>query len=249
MSVPEEWKAVIAEGESIRLVEEGIYSALPDKAQAHLYDRRASVYDLVVGTSFYNRVMWGALLPDYLKFARQAVAAHPTGILLDAGCGSLLFSAAAHLDCQRPILACDQSLNMLRRARSRLRKLAGSVPERIFLLQADLSNLLFRPASFHTVLCMNVLHHLGDANALISGLKKLLVDGGHLYLTSLVKGHRFIGDHYLDALYRRGDFVQPRTGAELGVLLTRSFGESANYSVQGNMAYATAVSSRQARAA
>lgn len=231
---------MIAEGHAIRSVEDGIYSALPDGPQTHLYDRRAAAYDLVVGTRLYNRVMWGASLPDYFKFARQATASHPDGMLLDVGCGSLLFTAPAHLDCERPILAFDQSLHMLRRARSRLIKLAGSVPERIFLLQADLSALPFKAGSFHTALCMNVLHHLADAGGLITGLTKLLVDGGHLYLTSLVKGNRLIGDHYLEALYRRGDFVHPRTGAELGGLLTGSFGEGANYWVQGNMAFARA---------
>jgi SAM-dependent methyltransferase len=107
------------------------------------------------------------------------------------------------------------------------------------LLQADLSALPFQPASFQTALCMNVLHHYEDAESLIKSLKRLLVDAGHLYLTSLVKGNRLIGDHYLDTLYRRGDFVRPRTSVEVGDLLARSFGESASYCVQGNMAYAT----------
>jgi len=245
MNIQDKWRAVIAEGHIIRSVEEGIYSALRDGPHDHLYDRRAVAYDLVVGTRLYNRVMWGAYRPDYVKFARQSVASHPGGMLLDAGCGSLLFTAAAHLGCERPILAFDQSLHMLRRARSRLMKLSGSVPERIFLLQADLSALPFRPASFHTVLCMNVLHHLADAGNVITGLKKLLVDGGHLYLTSLVKGNRLIGDHYLDTLFKRGDFVQPRTGAELERLLATSFGQRASYRVQGNMAFATAASSLQ----
>ena len=89
---------------------------------------------------------------------------------------------------------------------------------------------------------MNVLHHLPDAGCLVEGLKKLLAGGGHLYLTSLVKGNRLIGDRYLAALHRRGDFVQPRTGAELEETLADSFGPDASVRLQGNMAYATAVS-------
>lgn len=233
---------MIDEGHAIRLVDEGIYSVLPEGPHDHLYDRRAIAYDLVVGTRLYNRVMWGAFRADYDQFARRATAAHSDGMLLDAACGSLLFTASAYLDCERPILAFDQSLHMLRRARSRLRKLVGSVPERIFLLQADLCALPFRPASFQTALCMNALHHLADAGSVVTGLKKLLVDGGQLYLTSLVKSNRLIGDHYLNALHRRGDFVQPRTGAELEGLLARSFPQGASYRVHGNMAYATAAS-------
>jgi SAM-dependent methyltransferase len=249
MNVPDNCREVIAEGHAIRSVEEGIYSVLPDHRHTHLYDGRAALYDLVVGTRAYNRVMWGASLPDYVAFARRAVASDPTGMLLDAGCGSLLFTAQAYLDCQRPILACDQSLNMLRRARSRLVKLAGYVPERIFLLQTDLSPLPFRPGSFRAVLCMNVLHHVADGEGLITGLKELLAGGGHLYLTSLVKGNRLIGDRYLDALYNRGDFVHPRTSLELENLLGSSFGQIVNYWTQGNMAYMTAVSTIERSAA
>jgi SAM-dependent methyltransferase len=242
MNVPDNCIAVIAEGLAVRPVEEGIYSVLPERPHTHLYDGRAAIYDWVVGTRLSNRVVWGTSMPDYMAFARQAVASDPAGMLLDAGCGSLLFAARAYLDCRRSILACDQSLEMLRRARSRLMKFAGAVPDRILLLQADLASLPFRPGSFSTAICMNVLHHLADAGCLVEGLKELLASGGHLYLTSLVKGNRLIGDRYLAALHRRGDFVQPRTGAELEKTLADSFGPDAHVRMHGNMAYATAVS-------
>lgn len=249
MNVASQCREAIAAGHIIRPVEEGIYSVLPDGARAHLYDGRAALYDLIVGRRLYNRVMWGASLPDYVAFAEQALTSDSGGMMLDAGCGSLLFTARAYLDCPRPILACDQSLSMLRRARSRLVKLAGYLPERILLLQADLGALPFRPESFRTVLCMNVLHHVADAEGLIKGLKELLECGGRLYLTSLVKGNRLIGDRYLDALYRRGDFVRPRTGVELESLLAGSFEQVVNYRTHGNMAYATAVSTTERSAA
>lgn len=245
MSVPDNFRSVIAEGHTIRAVEEDIYSVLSDDSSIHLYDGRAGIYDKVVGTRVYNVVMWGASLPDYLAFAQQAVASHPTGMLLDAGCGSLLFSARAYLDSERPILACDQSLKMLRRARVRLAKMAGHVPSNIVLLQADLRAVPFRPASFHTTLCMNVLHHIEDAESLITGLKRLLVVGGGLYLTSLVKGNHLIGDRYLELLYKRGDFVRPRSYAEVTTLLADSFDESVRCWAHGNMMYATIVSSIQ----
>ena len=241
MSIPDTCRAVIAESYPIRSVEEGIYTVLADRPHAHLYDGRAAVYDLVVGTRIYNRVLWGASRAHYFAFARQAMASDSAGTLLDAGCGSLLFTAQTYLDCQRPILACDQSLDMLRRAKSRLRKLAGYLPDNIFLLQADLNALPFRPASFRTTLCMNVLHHFADADGLLRGLKTLLSAGGQLYLTSLVKSNRLIGDHYLNALHRRGDLVRPRTAVELETLLANAFGRTVSCRTEGNMAYATAV--------
>jgi SAM-dependent methyltransferase len=238
MSSPDQLKEVIAEGRTIRLAEEGIYSVLPEAAHEHLYDRRAAVYDFVVGTRLYNRVMWGTSPLDYTAFARRAVTSQPSGRFLDAGCGSMLFTARAHLEGGRQIVAFDQSLRMLRRARARLIELGGSVPARVLLLQADLSDLPFRPGTFQTVLCMNVLHQFADAATLIPQLKTLLDDKGQLYLTSLVSNRRFVGDRYLDILYQAGEFVRPRSSAEFKKLLDESLGRELTYRTEGNMAYA-----------
>ena len=232
-------KELLAENRPVRRVEESIYSVLPDASRKHHYDRRAALYDLVVSTRLYNSVMWGSSPLDYRAFARHAVTSCTDGRLLDAGCGSLLFTAPIYLECNRQIIAFDQSLAMLRRAGKRLIKLSGSVPEHILLLQADLNELPFRPASLRTVLCMNVLHQFEDAVALIPNLKRLLTDDGHLYLTSLVSNDRFVGDHYLNALYVAGEFVRPRSNLELRGMLGRSLGQKVSYRTTGNMAYVT----------
>ena len=239
MDVLNELKEVLLEDRAIRLVEDGIYSVLPDTASKHHYDRRATVYDLVVSTRLYNRIMWGSSPFDYLAFASQAVTSCLSGRFLDAACGSLLFTAPIYLECKRQIIAFDQSLAMLRRARKRLSRLSGSVPEHILLLQADLSDLPFRPSSFCTVLCMNVLHHFDDAKALILNLKRLLEDRGHLYLTSLVLNNRFVGDRYLNTLYATGEFVRPRSNLELKEILSKSLEQEVSYRVKGNMAFAS----------
>jgi ubiquinone/menaquinone biosynthesis C-methylase UbiE len=243
MDALDELKEVLADDRSVRLIEDGVYSVLSDSSREHHYDRRATVYDLVVSTRLYNSVMWGSSPLDYVAFARQAVASRTDGTLLDAACGSMLFTASVYLECQRTIIAFDQSLAMLRRARKRLLDLSGSVPEHIVLLQADLSDLPFRSNSFYTVLCMNVLHHFEDAADLLLNLKKLLTDVGDLYLTSLVSNNRFIGDRYLDSLYRTGEFVRPRSNLELREMLGRSLNQDVSYRVKGNMAFAsTAIS-------
>lgn len=131
---------------------------------------------------------------------------------------------------------------MLRRARKRLITLSGRVPEHIVLLQADLSDLPFRPGSFRTLLCMNVLHQFADAAPLIRRLKSLLSDGGHLYLMSLVANDRFVGDRYLNALYATGEFVRPRTKLELKEMLYSSLNQRVCYRVKGNMAFASTAS-------
>jgi ubiquinone/menaquinone biosynthesis C-methylase UbiE len=241
MNHSDELKEVLSEGCIIRLVEDDIYSALPDARHTHLYDRRAAAYDSVVSTWLYNRVMWGTSPLDYVEFARAAVVSHPAGRMLDAACGSMLFTAQVYLASNRQVIAFDQSLRMLRRARARLIELAGSVPERILLLQADLSNLVFRPETFHTILCMNVLHQFAGAGEMIPKLRVLLANGGQLYLTSLVSNGRYIGDRWLGTLYKTGEFVRPRSGVELNKLLDESLGQEVSYRMKGNMAFATAV--------
>ena len=240
MYAPDKLKEVLAEGRTVRLVEDNIYSALADDASAYAsrYDKRAAVYDLIVGTRLYNRLMWGASLLDYRAFARAALRSG-TGRFLDAACGSFLFTARAYLATERPIIAFDQSLEMLRRARCRINQLAGSVPAHIVLLQADLADLVFRPACFETVLCMNVLHHLADASSTVARLKQLAAPGGQLYFTSLVASSRFVGDRGLDLMYRTGEFVRPRTSAELRSLLDAALGPGISYRTSGNMSYAS----------
>src|SRR6185503_9826554 len=215
MDVSDELNEVVAEGRSVRLIEEDIYSVLPNVSVQHLYDKRASLYDFFVSTRLYNFVMWGASPAHYSQFAREALNASADGIFLDAGCGSLLFTASDYAVSKRRIVAFDQSLAMLRRARRRLRGVSGRVPAHIRLLQADLRDLPFRRQSFRTVLCLNVLHQIGDAAALVAGLKELLSQDGSLHLTSLISNNRAIGDWYLQALYRTGEFVRPRNEREL----------------------------------
>jgi ubiquinone/menaquinone biosynthesis C-methylase UbiE len=238
MDASDELKEVMADGRSVRLIEEDIYSVLPDVSVQHLYDRRASLYDFFVSTRLYNFVMWGASPRDYVQFARKALNSSPDGVFLDAGCGSLLFTASDYAASKRRIVAFDQSLAMLRGARQRLRKLAGRVPEHIRLLQADLSDLPFRRKCFRTVLCLNVLHQFADAPELLSNFNKLLSDEGNLYLTSLISNNRLIGDWYLYALYCTGEFVRPRNERELRGLLDKALNQKMRYGAKGNMAFA-----------
>jgi SAM-dependent methyltransferase len=238
VSILKELEEVLAPGRNVRLVEDSIYSVFDDASRSHHYDRRATAYDWVVGTRAYNAVMWGASPADYIDFARQAVTSAAEGRFLDAGCGSMLFTASAFLDSDRPIIAFDQSLAMLRRARQRLIRLSGSAPDRILLMQADLSDLPFRPGSFRTVLCLNVLHQFDNARVLISGLSRLKNADGRLYLTSLVLNDRFIGDRYLRALYAAGEFVRPRSATELKDMFEED--QNISYSSKGSMAFISA---------
>jgi hypothetical protein len=52
MDALNELKEVLAENRNVILVGEGIYSVLPDVSPEYHYDRRATVYDLVISTRF-----------------------------------------------------------------------------------------------------------------------------------------------------------------------------------------------------
>lgn len=229
--------SLITEERSVELIEEGIYSVLKDAPRAHQYDRKAALYDFLAGNRVYNRLLWGSSPEQYATFARGADNSQPRGLVLDAGCGSLLFAAEAHLGCGRTVVACDQSLDMLRRARRRLLKLRHLGHGNVFLLQADVSDLPFRQGIFQTVLCMNVLHHYADAAALIRNLNQLLAATGQLYLTSLVLRERLIGDAYLRLLHQQGWIVRPRSVTELNGLIESARRQSSNVTTTGNMAY------------
>lgn len=238
MNALNELSGVLADGRTLRLVEDDIYSVLPDHSRAHHYDKRAAPYDLVVSARVYNLVMWGTSPSDYIDFARQALTSSSAGIFLDAGCGSMLFTATEYVKSKRQIIAVDESLAMLRRARQRLIKLCGHVPEHVGLVQTDLNDLPFHPNSFTSVLCLNVLHQISDAAALISSLNLLLTSDGDLYLTSLVLNKCFVGDRYLNALHAAGEFVRPRSKDDLKQILDATLSREVNYRVKGNMAFA-----------
>lgn len=238
MAPRNELKDALEQDRAVRVVEDDIYSVLADSAVEHHYDRRATIYDLLLRTRLYNAVMWGCSPLDYISFARESITSGSDGRFLDAGCGSLIFAAASYLESNRPIVAFDESLAMLRRARKRLIKLAGAIPDRIMLLQGDLTDLPFRADSFQSVLCLNVFHHIEDVAALITSLRSVLISGGHLHLTSLVY-NRFIGDCYLNALHASGEFVRPRGNLELRRILNQVLGDNIAYRVNGNMAFAS----------
>ena len=95
-------------------------SARAKMSRAH-YDSIGGAYDIVAGLDIYHRVFWGVSTCEYRAFADAARAACGEGVLLDAGCGSMLFSAGAHRANEHgAVIGIDASLRMLRRARARL---------------------------------------------------------------------------------------------------------------------------------
>ena len=164
------------------------------------YDSIGGAYDLVAGLDVYHRVCWGVSTATYRDFAFKARQASETGRLLDAGCGSMLFTT--HLN---QSVGADASREMLMRARRRV-----LVP----LVQADLRHTPFDDGLFDSVLCLHVAHVMNDLVGLLRELRRILRRGGQLFLTSVVLVDHW-RDRYLWMLSRRGIMASPRTANDV----------------------------------
>lgn len=203
-------------GVALYSVEPHLYSVYQDSEPTHDYDQAVNFYDRVIGNSIYNRIFWGYSTSEFTDFIRAAVGSAASGRVLDAGCGSLVFTAepySAYRD--RPVVMLDQSIEMLRAAKSRLAKLCTGIPPNIVFLQGDILDLPFQPQSFSTVVSMSVLHVLDDGRTMLGELKRVWdEEGGNLAVTSLVLG-RAIGDRYLRFLRTKEGVADPRTAGEV----------------------------------
>ena len=111
-------------------------------------------------------------------FSRRKFDLRGMRSILDVGSGA--GQIAKHLleysDPQARITCVDLSLDMLRRARARLRS------DRPLHIAADLSALPFADASFDGVTCGYVLEHLPDPSIGLSELARVMRPGGRMLL-------------------------------------------------------------------
>ncbi len=225
-------------GRILRPAGDQILSAIPAGGHGQRYDRRAAAYDRVVGSRLYNRLLWGSSPEAYASFAARAVQSG-RGPMLDAGCGSLVFTAGIYAAADRPLVLLDQSLGMLEAARDRLTIVRGALPDDIILLQADLWDMPFKPACFRTVISMGMLHLFENVEGVASTLTRAVAPGGALFLSSLVAA-TWVGSRYLSALHRAGEVAAPRTEQQLVAALQRSAPDQQGRiesRVEGSMAF------------
>jgi SAM-dependent methyltransferase len=164
VSAEPEIESLLAAERTLRPARPPVVSALPAGDEGARYDRRAATYDRLIASRLYNRLAWGTRPSQYESFAAEAIAAG-SGRLLDAGCGTATFTAAAYREAHRPLVLVDRSLDMLERAAQRL---AGA---QAAFVQADVMDLPFSPGQFDTVACFGVLHaaHLTDGAQAVFG--------------------------------------------------------------------------------
>jgi SAM-dependent methyltransferase len=204
--------SIISDDVSLRLVEPNIYSVYPAGDTPGLYDTfgASTIYDLVACNRFYNRLMWGYSVSDYITLCESVLASSSDGWVLDIACGSLAFTAKLYAkDLQRPVVLLDQSLKLLRKGKSRMLKRSGKIPANMFFVQGDALLLPFKADVFDAIISLNLLHCLDNMKAVLKELKRVLRANGAAALTTLVKSGRW-SDGYLHALARCGAVV-PRS--------------------------------------
>jgi ubiquinone/menaquinone biosynthesis C-methylase UbiE len=219
---------------SLRGVEPHIYSVLPDNESGNEYDSQFGfIYDFVACSPTYNRLIWGYSVKIFSKIADEALSSTSAGNVLDLGCGSLAFTAKVYSQyTERPVVLVDQSLKMLRMAKSRIMKLRSKVPDNLVFLHADAFQLPFHENTFTTILSENLLHCLRDTGILLKQLKTIISKNGNMYFTTLVKASRF-ADKYLEALAGNGKLVSRAVVDHKEVF--EQVGLSAEYETTGNI--------------
>lgn len=218
----------------LRSIEPSIYSVLSDNESGNEYDTQFGfIYDLVACNPIYNRLIWGYSVKMFPKIAADALQSTTDGNVLDLGCGSLAFTAKAYSQyTERPVVLTDQSLKMLRMAKSRLIKQNGKVPGNIVFLHSDALNLPFQENAFATIISENLLHCLDDTSILLRQLRNIISENGKIYFTTLVKNNR-LADKYLQILADNGKLISRNVADHKETF--KQFGLAATYETNGNL--------------
>lgn len=228
--------ALLSKNIDLRLIEPHIFSVFSDIEGSNPYDSPfGNIYDWVACSPIYNRLIWGYSIAIFASIAHDALTSSKTGNVLDLGCGSLAFTAKTYIQySNRPVVLMDQSLKMLRIAKSRLIKLNGKVPDNMVFLHADAFQLPFQQKSFNTIISQNLLHCIDDTKKILTELKNILSEDGRMYFTTLVKGNR-LADRYLKALAGGGKLVSRDIEQHRDVF--EELGMSIECDIEGNMAF------------
>ncbi|NOX34238.1 MAG: class I SAM-dependent methyltransferase [Deltaproteobacteria bacterium] len=228
--------SLLAEGIQLRLVEPSIFSVFPDNKARNSYDNKfGTFYDLVACNPIYNRLIWGYSTAKFSWLTELALNSSDNGNILDVGCGSLAFTAKTYVNYdKRPVVLLDQSLKLLKMAKSRMTKVHDTIPENIIFLHADAQQLPFRAESFTTVISLNLLHVLDDISKILTGIKTIKSKNAKYYFTSFIIGNR-LADKYMKVWEDKGELIG-RKIEEIQSIFNK-FGMPVSTEINGNMAF------------
>jgi ubiquinone/menaquinone biosynthesis C-methylase UbiE len=227
--------SLIQKDVKLRLIEPHVYSVCGDSDSKSSYDRRfGTLYDRVACNPLYNRLMWGYSTATYALLTSNVLVSSKEGWVLDAACGSLAFTAETYVEYQeRPIVLLDQSIKLIRIAKSRLIKLNGEVPKNMVFVQGDALDLPFNPDTFDTVISLNLIHVVDNLKGLLSGIRNVLAEMGRISFTTLVKSNN-IRDKYLKFWEEKGELISRDIGDICEIF--DELGMPVKYDITGSLA-------------
>ncbi len=209
MSEPRILSEIISEDVRLNIVAEDIYSVYATGESPGSFDSfgASAIYDMVACNRFYNWLMWGYSIKDYATLCEDVLNSSSEDWALDLACGSLAFTAEVYANCSnRPVVFLDQSLKLLRKGKSRLERLKGSISKNMFFLHADALQLPFKDNIFNAVISLNLLHCIDDVKTALKEIKRVLTHGGNSAITTLVQSSRW-SNRYLNMLAGSGALI------------------------------------------
>jgi len=220
----------------IELLDNGIYTVIKETQRKSDYDDKVKGYDTLIGNNLYNKIIWGNSVKDYQTFCKETLEHFPNGMVLDAGCGSLVFTADVYAEAtHKYIVLLDRSMGMLERAKERLIERFDEVPKHIVLLQGDIFNLPFKEDTFDVVMSQGLLHMFDDKTSFLNELERVKKEEGIVSFTSLV-ANNLLGRVYLKLLKKAGEVATAYSSKELEDILL-PMPQSYSIKTKGNMAY------------
>lgn len=225
-------------GRSLATIENDITELTP-VPEAH-YDRIGRVYDPLIRTRAYNRIVWRSSPAEYRAFAERVFDSRQSGPHIELGCGGLAFTAHLYReDRGRPIILIDQSLVMLRIALARLIDREGRLPPHIVLARGDARELRASAGIGSTVLAMLVLHVLDDGPGFLSTLNAL-ADPQHatIGVASIFRGGSRRGDAWL-RLFEATHELTGRSLSEIEQMMSKAIPGMLRTDTSGSMAFLT----------
>lgn len=188
----------------VREIEPNIFSSIEHSIRP-TYDRKARLYEFLVGNFFYNKIMWGTRPKDYIHYAKEVLSTCQ-GSVVDIGCGGLVQTSSLYAERPAYTVLADLSLEMLRIGKHRVLQHRGKLPDHVMFLQADAFKLPFLDCSVDNVVSFGMLHLVDDKNAFIREFLRVLKKGGSFHITCLTNDRRF-SRPYIRLLQRKHEFA------------------------------------------
>ncbi len=236
MSKLELIKSLVKSGAKISQIDENIFSFLPENERKSDYDKKALFYDFVIGNEIYNRLIWGNSKKNYEDFYSESLHSTANGIILDAGCGSLVFTANALGETNgNKIILLDRSLGMLKKAEKRLIAKFGEIPGNIVFLQADIFNLPFNAESFDAVISHGMAHVFSETERYFNSLLNVAKSRAPLFFLVLL-AENVLGKIFTNFAKLAGE-IAIAENSEYWEDLVKRFSQEYRVKTNGNIGY------------